>query len=454
MSKILIIEDDRNVCWAFEEFLKDIGHRTVAASSAEEGMQLLEKERPDLILLDVKLPGMTGIEALPQIREKCEAPIIVITAHGTMDTAVQAIQRGAYEYLTKPIDLDKAAEVISLALSSGPMSPPDERPPAASLPLEMLGTHPLMQEVFKQIGAVAQSDITVLISGRSGTGKELAARGIHRHSHRAEKPFIAVDCARLPETLAESELYGHERGAFTGAVDQRIGHFERADGGTVFLDEIGELSPELQKKLLRFLEQKVVERVGGEKEIKVDVRLIAATHRPLRALVDSGKFREDLFYRLNVMTLHLPDLRDRIEDIELLANHFLKQVSPSKTFSKEAAAVLLKHLWPGNVRELRNAVQHSSVLSRGATIQLADLPKTLCEPIADQGELDTAVKRLVDTHLQGEPTDQLYETLTKEFERPLLQRVLEFTGGNQRRAAGILGMHRTTLRRKVAEYGL
>jgi DNA-binding NtrC family response regulator len=454
MPKILIIEDDRNVCWAFEEFLKDIGYSAVAASSAEEGIELLTKESPDLILLDVKLPGMTGIEALPEIREKCAAPIIVITAHGTMDTAIQAIQRGAYEYLTKPIDLDKAAEVISRALSSGPMPSAQEEPPAVSQSLEMFGTHPLMQEVFKQIGAVAQSEVTVLISGSSGTGKELAARGIHRHSHRTKKSFIAVDCARLPETLAESELYGHERGAFTGAIEQRIGHFERADGGTVFLDEVGELSPELQKKLLRFLEEKVVERVGGDEEIKVDVRLIAATHRPLRALVDSGEFREDLFYRLNVVTLHLPDLRDRPEDIELLANHFLKQTSPSKTFSKEATARLLKHLWPGNVRELKNAVQHAAVLSRGATIQVSDLPNTLGESRDNQGELGHAVRRLVDSHLQGEPLDQLYETLTKDFERPLIQRVLEFTGGNQRRAAGILGMHRTTLRKKVAEYGL
>ena len=301
---------------------------------------------------------------------------------------------------------------------------------------------------------MSQSEVTVLISGSSGTGKELAARGIHRHSHRAEKPFIAVDCARLPETLAESELYGHERGAFTGAVEQRLGHFERANGGTVFLDEIGELSPDLQKKLLRFLEEKVVERVGGDEEIKVDVRLIAATHRPLRELVDSGSFRADLFYRLNVVTLHLPDLRDRREDIELLANHFLKEVSPSKAFSEEATAALQDHLWPGNVRELKNAVQHAAVLSRGATIQTSDLPETLSEHEADQGELSLAVRRLVDTHLKGEPTEQLYETLIKSFERPLIQRVLEFTGGNQRRAAGILGMHRTTLRKKVAEYGL
>ncbi|MDP6110629.1 MAG: sigma-54 dependent transcriptional regulator [Planctomycetota bacterium] len=454
MPKILIIEDDRNVCWAFEEFLKDIGHESASASSAEEGIELLEKERPDLILLDVKLPGMTGIEALPVIREKCKGPIIVITAHGTMDTAIQAIQRGAFEYLTKPIDLDNAAEVINRALASGPMPSPNAQPPPASLPLEMLGSHPLMQEVFKQIGAVSQSEVTVLISGSSGTGKELAARGIHRHSHRAEKPFIAVDCARLPETLAESELYGHERGAFTGAVEQRLGHFERANGGTVFLDEIGELSPDLQKKLLRFLEEKVVERVGGDEEIKVDVRLIAATHRPLRELVDSGSFRADLFYRLNVVTLHLPDLRDRREDIELLANHFLKEVSPSKAFSEEATAALQDHLWPGNVRELKNAVQHAAVLSRGATIQTSDLPETLSEHEADQGELSLAVRRLVDTHLKGEPTEQLYETLIKSFERPLIQRVLEFTGGNQRRAAGILGMHRTTLRKKVAEYGL
>jgi len=456
MSKILVIEDDRNVCWAFEEFLRDGGHEVTSASSAEEGLEAIGREAPDLIVLDVRLPGMSGIDALPEIRKRgCGAPVVVITAHGTMDTAIQAIQRGAFEYLLKPIDLEKAAEVIERALRTGGTGAQGPVIARAPEPHEMLGTHPAMQELFKQIGAVSQSDVTVLVSGSSGAGKELAARAIHRHSGRAEKAFVAVDCARLPETLAESELYGHERGAFTGAADRRLGHFERANGGTVFLDEVGELSLDLQKKLLRFLDENVFERIGGSQLLHTDVRVIAATNRPLAQLVESGKFREDLYYRLNVVRIHIPDLRDRGEDIVLLATHFLSQVAPAKSFSAEALRAFSGYAWPGNVRELRNAVQHAAVLSKGEVVMVHDLPRSV---MADRGstadELDAVVCRLADEELKGEAPENLYAMALARFERPLIQRVLEFTGGNQVRAARILGLHRTTLRKKIAEYGL
>lgn len=456
MSKILVIEDDRNVCWAFEEFLRDGGHQVTAASSAEEGLGTLARDAPDLIVLDVRLPGMSGIDALPEIRRKgCRAPVVVITAHGTMDTAIQAIQRGAFEYLLKPIDLEQAGEVIERALRVGGAGTQGRVEARVLEAHEMLGTHPVMQEVFKQIGAVSQSDVSVLISGSSGAGKELAARAVHRHSRRAEMPFVAVDCARLPETLAESELYGHERGAFTGAADRRVGHFERAHGGTVFLDEVGELSLDLQKKLLRFLDENVFERIGGSELLHTDVRVIAATNRPLAQLVESGRFREDLYYRLNVVTIHIPGLRDRGEDIVLLATHFLSQVASSKSFSPEALRALSDCAWPGNVRELRNAVQHAAVLSKGEVVRAEDLPPSVMESHARVvDDLDAAVSRFADEELKGEATEDLYASALARFERPLIQRVLEFTGGNQLRAARILGLHRTTLRKKIAEYGL
>ncbi|MBI2191115.1 MAG: sigma-54-dependent Fis family transcriptional regulator [Planctomycetes bacterium] len=460
MSKILLIEDDRNVCWALEEFIKDSGHEVVSASSAEEGLSRLTQVRPDLIFLDVRLPGMSGLDALPEIRARdCAAPVVVITAHGNMDTAIQAIQRGAFEYLTKPIDLDQVGGLMDRALAAGgvrrvPVPAGDaERALAGTDPL--LGSHPLMQEVFKQIGAVSQSDLTVLIEGGSGTGKELAARAIHRHSHRAAGPFVAVDCARLPETLAESELYGHERGAFTGAAERHLGHFERAQGGTVLLDEIGDLSPPLQKKLLRFLQERAFERVGGSQPVHSDVRVLAATHRPLQSLVQSGQFREDLYFRLHVVVIRIPDLRDRPEDIDLLAFHFLGQAAPGKAFSMPALEALRRHTWPGNVRELRNAVEHAAVLSRSSTIQIEDLPESARSGAThSREEIERVVRRLVDESLRGEPSQGLHALLLPRLERPLLQRVLEFTGGNQVRAARLLGLHRTTLRKKIAEYGL
>jgi DNA-binding NtrC family response regulator len=264
-----------------------------------------------------------------------------------------------------------------------------------------------------------------------------------------------VDCARLPETLAESELYGHERGAFTGAVDRRIGHFERANGGTVFLDEVGELSPDLQKKLLRFLDENVFERIGGTELLRTDVRVLAATHRPLRELVAAGQFREDLYYRLNVVTVHIPDLRERQEDIELLATHFLRQATPAKALSREALEALRAYRWPGNVRELRNSVQHAAVMSKGNLVTVEDLPPSVRE--AEPGvedDFEAAVRRLVDEELKGEPPDDLHASSVARLERLVIRQVLDFTGGNQFRAARILGLHRTTLRKKIAEYGL
>ena len=456
MSRILLIEDDRNICWAFREFLQDNGHEVSVASCAEEGLEHLGQGTADLVLLDVRLPGMSGLDALEEIRRRePELPVVVMTAFGSMDTAIKAIQRGAYEYLTKPIDLDEAYKVIRTALGSPRVTGSGKADSEQGRGGELMGTHPLMQEVFKQIAMLSRSDVTVLIQGSSGTGKELAARAIHQHSERSSNPFVAIDCARLPESLAESEFYGHERGAFTGATERRLGQFERAAGGTVLLDEVGELSASHQKKLLRFLEERTFERVGGNEPVETDIRILAATHRSLDRLVNEGEFREDLFFRLNVVSLRLPDLKDRKGDIPPLACHFLDLISPEREFSEEALAVLDSYHWPGNVRELRNAVEHAAVMSRHSRIMAQHLPSSVTGGVLSaQDALGTCIQQMVDEALVAEPDGGLHEDLMSRFERPVVQRVLAFTGGNLARAARLLGLHRATLRKKIQEYGL
>jgi len=448
MSRVLIIDDEPTVCWALEKYFKSRGHQASSVASAEEGIARIAEQTPALVLLDVRLPGMNGLEALALIRQApAPPPVVVITAHGTMETAVEAMRRGAFDYLLKPFDLAQIDEVLQRALAN--LAPAAEVPAAPSGVLQMVGSSALMQAVYKQIGMVAASDANVLITGESGTGKELVARSIHLASARSEGPFEPLVCASLPESLLESELYGYEPGAFTGATHRRIGRLERASGGTLFLDEISEIPLAIQVKLLRFLEERVVERLGGTERVPVDIRLLAAANRPLGELVRLGLFREDLLYRLQVVTIELPPLRQRPEDILELVGAFLAGAS----ISQEALAALHGYYWPGNVRELRHAVEHAVVMARDATITPAHLPPYLAQdrPVAREDELRAAVRSQVESHAAD---GELYARLLAEWEKALLGPVLERTGGNQLKAAELLGMSRGTLRKKLRQHGL
>jgi DNA-binding NtrC family response regulator len=459
-ARVFVVDDEPGICRALERFFERRGDACSVFPRAEEALAAAAGGVPDLVFLDVRLPGMSGIEALGRFRALEPAPsVVVVTAHGTLDVAVEAMRRGAHDYLPKPLDLGQIAIVADRALAARaaarePAGAPGEADPSALL----VGRSPAMQEVFKRIGALAMSDVPVLVTGESGSGKEMVARAIHRASRRAGGPFEPVDCASLPETLFESELFGHERGAFTGAVQRRVGRLERSEGGTLFLDEVAEIPPASQAKLLRFLESRTCERIGGSGPVAVDARVIAATNRDLAARIREGLFREDLFYRLDVVTVRLPPLRERPEDVPLLVAHFLAQDrgGPAGGVSREALDRLLVHGWPGNVRELRNAVDHARVLARGDSILPEHLPPTIVgERAATPG--DDALLRAVVRRLAAEPgkgEGDLHARVVARIEKPLLEEILARTGGNQVQAARILGIHRTTLRERMARYGL
>jgi two-component system nitrogen regulation response regulator GlnG len=460
---VFVVDDEPGICRALERFFERRGDECRSFPRAEEALEAARAAPPDLVFLDVRLPGMSGLDAVAPFRALVPPPaVVVVTAHGTLDVAVDAMRRGALDYLPKPMDLAQVAAVAERAMASraaardpagGASAAAGEADPAALL----VGRSPAMQEVFKRIGAVALSDVPVLLAGESGTGKEMAARAIHRASRRAAGPFEPVDCASLPETLLESELFGHERGAFTGAVARRVGRLERAEGGTLFLDEVAEIPPSAQAKLLRFLETRTFERLGGAGPQAVDARVVAATHRDLAERIRQGLFREDLFYRLDVVAIRIPPLRERPEDVPLLVAHFLAQGrgGPTGGISREALDRLMAHAWPGNVRELRNAVEHARVLARGAPILPDHLPPGVVggvEAPADDAVLRALVRRMVAE--AGDAEGDLHARLTARIEKPLLQEVLARTGGNQVRAAKILGIHRTTLRERMGRYGI
>jgi two-component system nitrogen regulation response regulator GlnG len=457
-ARVWVVDDEPGICSALGRFFERRGDACRTFARAEEALAAAAADGPpDLAFVDVRLPGMSGLDALDRLRALVPAPeVVVVTAHGTLDVAVEAMRRGALDYLPKPMELSAVAAVADRALAvraaaRGPAPEGAGGDPGALL----VGRSPALQEVFKRIGAVALSDVPLLVLGESGTGKEMVARAVHRASRRAAGPFEPVDCASLPESLFESELFGHERGAFTGAVERRTGRIERAAGGTLFLDEVAEIPPAAQAKLLRFLETRTFERLGGSGPVAADVRVVAATHRDLPARIREGLFREDLFYRLDVVTLRLPPLRDRPEDVPLLVAHFLAR-GPSGGISREALDRLLAHTWPGNVRELRNAVDHAAVLARGAPILPENLPPSLGGEAArggdDDGLFRAAVRRLVAAAGDGER--DLHARTLARLERPLLQEVLARTGGNQVKAARLLGIHRTTLRERMERYGL
>ncbi len=453
---VFVVDDEPGICRALERFLARRGDMVRSFPRAEEALEAARDGVPDVVLLDVRLPGMSGLDAVREFRALPAPPaVLVMTAHGTLDVAVEALRRGAVDYLPKPLDLEQVAAAVIRATVAGTPLPGGE---PGSGPALVVGRSPPVQDLFRRIAALALSDVPVLVVGESGSGKELVARAIHGASRRATGPFEPVDCASLPETLLESELFGYERGAFTGAFQRRTGRLERADGGTLFLDEVGEIPLASQARLLRFLETRTFERLGGERTTSVDTRVVTATHRDLAAAVAEGTFREDLYYRLNVVTLRVPPLRDRPEDIPLLVAHFLGMGDPAPGISAEALDLLTAHRWPGNVRELRNAVEHARALARGAPIAPGHLPPSLRtadrgadEDPADGATVDALVRRFVAAHPGG---GTLHADLVARLERPLIREVLSRTGGNQVQAARILGIHRTTLRERMARHGL
>ncbi|MFN3593996.1 MAG: nitrogen regulation protein NR(I) [Thiobacillaceae bacterium] len=460
MRPIWIIDDDRSIRWVFEKALKRENLPHQVFDSATAALRALERETPGAILTDVRMPGMDGLDFMEKVKARHpRLPIIIMTAYADLDSAVAAFAGGAFEYLPKPFDLNHALELIHRALEEGEREEGGGGGEIGLTGQAMLGQAPAMQEVFRAIGRLAQSHATVLITGETGTGKELVARALHRHSPRHDKPFIALNTAAIPKDLLESELFGHERGAFTGATGSRRGRFEQADGGTLFLDEIGDMPPDLQTRLLRVLADGEFYRVGGHAPIRVNVRVIAATHQNLEARVRQGLFREDLFHRLNVIRIKLPPLRERREDIPLLVRHFLQKSARElgvemKQVSDEAMRLLTALPYPGNVRQLENLCHWLTVMAPGQVIEPKDLPpETLEEPRHDALDWAEALARTAQARIaRGE--HGILDDLTAQFERTLIRVALDHTGGRRIEAANLLGWGRNTLTRKIQELGL
>lgn len=462
-TTVIVVDDEAAICWGFQRLLSDHGHHVVTASSAEEGLRLASSEsNVVLVVLDVRLPGMDGIAALPKFREATSgAPVVVMTAHGDLETAVSAVRGGASDYLTKPFTLESATRVCLRAIR--PSSPIAETPTQnVATTSTLVGRSPAMQQLFRQIALVADSDLSVMVTGETGVGKELVAAAIHQNSRRAAGPYLAVAPATLSETVLESELFGHVRGAFTGATEHRDGLFQLADGGTVLLDEIGDLNRSAQVKLLRVIEQGEFTPVGDVRPRKCDVRVIAATNRDLPAAVAAGGFREDLLYRLAAVSIRVPPLRDRRDDIPMLCQHFLTRLGypgAADAIDDDLAEQLGKRAWNGNVRELRNSVEHASVIARGRPLRIEDFPDSQTSSAADAVAPTTLAMMIrqwtrSQLDLSGDaPIEDLHERLLAAIEPAALEVVLEHTGGNRAAAAQLLGIHRGTLRERIKRYG-
>ena len=468
MAKILIVDDDPQLRKSFIKILSEDGHTMQTAGTGEAGIAVVEKDPPDLVIMDVRMPGMSGIEAFETIHKiEPSLPVIIMTAFGTTETAIKATKMGAFDYILKPFEIPDILELIEKALQVGHFVRGQvkmDESPRTRQEEAIIGRSLPMQEVYKAIGRTAPTDATVLIRGESGTGKELVARALHDFGARRNKPFVAINMAAIPRDLIESELFGHEKGAFTGATNRSAGRFEQAQGGTLFLDEIGDMPPEAQTRLLRVLQEGEYTTVGGRISIKTNVRIIAATHRDLKQLIRQGSFREDLFFRLNVAPLRIPPLRERPEDVAELVRHFLAQAAaeglPWKTIAPEAMERLKRYTWPGNVRELENMVKRLAALCAEEEVgpktieaELAEAPPTVLEN--DSGGLAQSVERHLQAyftaHGDGLPAAGLYERILHEIERPLLQLTLDATRGNQVRASEVLGLNRNTLRKKIRE---
>jgi len=467
LAKILIVDDDPQLRQSFEKLLTQEDHIVRTAPSAEAGLAIVRESPPDLVVMDVRLPGMDGLQASRAMRKlEPKLPIIIMTAYGTTETAIEATKEGAFDYVLKPFRIPDILGTIRSALEAGrfmrsrvEMDLVPDTPASDAL----IGRSKPMQEVYKAIGRVSPTDATVLIRGESGTGKELVARAIYHHSKRANKPFLVINCVAIPETLLESELFGYEKGAFTGAVSRRLGKIQQANGGTIFLDEIGDMPLSIQAKILRLLQEKSIERLGGREPIPVDVRIIAATNRDLEAALAAGRFREDLYYRLKVVTLWLPPLRERLEDIELLADYFLARLSTDMNMDNpgitpEAKAVLHSYPWSGNVRELANNLQKALIFCRGVPLGPNDISKAIHgaseSRSADEDSATEAIRRWFKQRLASGYGERLFDSLMDDTASILISEALSLTGGNRSRAAKLLGLSRPTLQAKIEKYRL
>lgn len=463
MAKLLIVDDEPTIRYSFQKVFAAGGTAVSAAGSLADARTRYAEERPDVVVLDLQLPDGNGLDFFDEIRATDpRRPVIIITAHGTTDSAIEAMKRGAFDYLTKPLDLDRVDGLLTAAFEAArlmrtPAALPDDRDGD-----RIVGRSAVMQEMCKAIGRVAAQEVNVLILGESGTGKELVARAIYQHSQRAARPFLAINCAALPESLVESELFGHEQGAFTGAHRQRIGKFEQCHGGTLLLDEIGDMPLPVQAKMLRLLQEQRFERVGGTQEVTTDVRVIAATNQNLELLIRDGKFRSDLYYRLKVVTIRVPPLRDRREDIPELAGHFLARFTRElgrdiRGFTPEVLAAFRTYLWPGNVRELQGVIKEAIVNCPGHAIPLDILPSDLrpLAPAARERSLDESLDwgERIESLLRDGGND-VHGRMLRELERELIVRALRFAGGNQSQASDLLGINRTTMRTKIREFGI
>jgi nitrogen regulation protein NR(I) len=478
MDKLLLVDDEPDVQYSFQRTLGSPETELTTASSGEEALRLIPKLKPDLVIMDVRMGGISGLETLRRLRElDAKLPVIMMTAYGTTQTAIEAMKLGAYDYLLKPFDLPKLRQIVASALNAARAM----RQVVSYQPLlesedydvGIVGRSEAMQNVFKLIGQLAASDATALITGESGTGKELVARAIYHHSQRSAQRFLAINCAAIPENLLEAELFGHEKGAFTGATAQRIGKFEQCNHGTIFLDEIGDMSPTTQTKILRVLQDGTFERVGGNQMVRVDVRVIAATNKSLEKAVAAREFREDLFYRLNVVRIAMPPLRERRDDISLLVNYFLKKIAQSqghqpKAIALETVGAMEHYHWPGNVRELENVIRRALVVAKGGTLLLQDLPHEITRvsqpslpsvvvfdnsagpaPAVVGAQTDTAsLARLLFQWARQDPKLKVLPAV----ERELIIHALADTKGNQVQAAKLLGITRATLRKRVAKF--
>ena len=463
--RVLIADDDKSLLWVLERFFKDKRFDSICATDGGEAQRLLKEQTLELALIDINMPVKSGLQVLKELKGHRLPPVIIMTADATMDNTIAAMKHGAFDYISKPIDLEELDIIVGRAIENARLK--KELSTLKKTLEQQWATKPLFvgrskaaEAIFKTIGRIAHRDVTVLIEGESGTGKEIVARLIHLNSARREGPFVAVNSAAVPRELMESELFGHERGAFTGATERRKGRFELAEGGTLFLDEIGDMDIGLQAKLLRVLQEREFYRIGGREPIKADVRIIAATNQNLEKRVEEGKFREDLYYRLNVVTIHIPPLRERKEDIEPLAEYFLDRfvkemgVEP-KVLSKEALAALKGYNWPGNVRELENVLRRAVLLSSSVAIGVEDL--ALKGKKERKESLESIIERRLAPFIDKTSSvgkQHLYAEILPLLERPLIKLVLKKTGFNQLRAAELLGINRNTLRKKIKELNI
>ena len=473
LNRILVADDEESMRWVLSKALRKKGFSVDLARDGDEALRLIQANSYDMAILDIKMPGLSGLELLDRVRElKTDLLVIIITAEASMKNAVEAMKRGAYDYLTKPFDLNVIDAIIEKVNRAREITRQvsllkEEIKDRYQLEKTIIGNSPAMRDIYKTIGKVAPSDVTVLVQGESGTGKELIARAIHFNSKRLGKPFIALNCAAIPKELLESELFGFEKGAFTGAVDRKLGKFEQANGGTIFLDEIGDMPLDLQAKILRVLQEKEVTRTGGNQSIMVDVRIVAATNQDLEEKVRQKGFREDLFYRLNVVPIQLVPLRERKEDIPLLVDYFLVKICgelemPSRRCSADATQLLSGYSWPGNVRELENTLKRAVILSSDPLLTSADFPALVSDRGGDRAiSEEVSLEGIVDIKLRSSfsnmdkmESGDVYTMVLEQVERPLIRFVLEKTRGNQVRAADILGINRNTLRKKIHELGI